>query len=261
MAQRTLYDITNQEFSLFINQMSTALSNSKIDYILVGGVATQLHILDILCRQHGLSITEIAEKYRLQDFIRATNDIDLTLSEETYKNSRNEKEYLDTIVAVFDSFTDEDVFSPDENHVLNYSWTRKGARRPKFGISIDSAHKKCDQIMLNIARKQTDLEDIDTKHYPQFIERHRKLSVPYNPQLTIKTKAMSITDLLAVKIAKSRSKDIMDFKNLVRVMTKNNQKIKWKELSQILLPKDQRNYEIFQRITGQLPPQEFEYIN
>lgn len=236
MAKRELYDLSDEEFAYFLNEVGRSLNEENIPYIFVGGTAIQLQILKRLCNEHGTDISTLSKDKRLQDYIRSTDDIDLALSSEVYAK-RNEIEYASAINKILDSLQKE-LISPSEDHILDYKLIRRGVKRPVFQVSMDGATSDEQLIALNISRKPEDLKNLESNLYQVFVNEGEKITIPYNSRFSLDVKAISTTNLLATKVSHFRGKDTMDIVNLAGLMELNNEELELDKIRELL----QRSY-------------------
>jgi len=115
MAKRALYDLTDEEFAYFVNEVNKGLEREGISHIFVGGTASQIQIAERLCKLHNTDLVTLARDERLQDYLRATDDIDLALATKAY--AQGDTEYAHVINKLLDSLTKE-VISPSEEHIF-----------------------------------------------------------------------------------------------------------------------------------------------
>src|SRR3989338_3737526 len=79
--KRELYTIADEEFVTLLDRAQKVFASNAIPYMLVGGAATQAHIANYLCRKTGQPLLDFVDSpdTRIQDHLRATDDIDATL--------------------------------------------------------------------------------------------------------------------------------------------------------------------------------------
>lgn len=232
MAKRELYDISDEEFAYFLNEIGKSLSKENNQYIFVGGTAVQIHTMKRLCEINKTDISTLSKEKRLQDYLRATDDVDMALSSEIYAG-KNELEYAHIINKVLSSL-EKEVISPSEDHILEYRIIRKGVKRPVFQISVDGEISDEQIIALNINRKPEDLRNLESHLYQTFVSEGNNIVVPYNKNFSLDVRVISPTNLLATKVSKLRPKDTMDIQNLTQLMTENKENIDINKIQGIL---------------------------
>lgn len=240
--KRALYNITDEEFAYFVNEIGKGFDEQTIPYVFVGGTATQMHIIKRLYNIHKQDINTMAEDVRLQDYLRSTDDIDVALSSGVY-NGDNIR-YIEKINK-FQDFLNQEVISPTEEHVVKYESVRKGAKRPVFQIHVDDKTDDEKRIALNISRRPQDLVNLESKFYQFFVDNGKRVEVPYNQNLNINVKVINPIHLLAAKISHFRAKDTMDIHNLVDLMRDNNEQIDFGKIKEILGVNYSANFERF----------------
>ena len=79
--KRQLYDLTDEPFVMFVDRLDEVLKGEEIRYNVVGGVASQAYILDMLSKKHDRPIDGLVryEDVRVQDYLRSTDDVDIAL--------------------------------------------------------------------------------------------------------------------------------------------------------------------------------------
>ncbi len=253
--KREIYNLSDEEFAYFVNEIGRSFDATRIPYIFVGGTAVQLHIIKRLHEKHGADIVTLLRDVRFQDYIRSTDDIDLALSQEVYPEkesitsrevypSRKEVEYAKTINAVLDSLKKE-VVSPSGEHILEYKIARRGVKRPVFSILVDGETSERDSIALNINRKPSDLRNLESSLYQTFVDERERIVVPYNSSFSIDVSVIPLLYLLATKISHFRPKDTMDIHNLADLIRDTKEELDLARLQEILGVDNTRNYDRF----------------
>jgi hypothetical protein len=232
-----VYTLGNEEFAFFVNRAGEILRENSIPHIIVGGIATQAHVLDRLCRHYQRDAVSITsdESLRDQDFLRATDAVDLALRFKEYdalegghssglelKHSSDQphittgKRINDLCDAIVQGGDHGDYLSCTGEHIFTYGLERGGIQRPVFSVLVDRRTRS--PIYLKVSRRPEDLEGLDTKLYNEFIESGVDLEIPYSSNCSLKLRVLRPEHLLAVKIALDRPKDAMDVRNLVHAM-------------------------------------------
>jgi len=253
MVKRALYDLSNEEFALFVDVLGKSFDQEQIDYIYVGGTAVQLHLANLLCKKEGIGLEKLAEDHILQDFLRPTDDVDIALASSVYLDDerQNEVAYLRRINAVLTPITVQTHLSPSGNRLVEYRFARKGAKRPILNVFVDEEWSDGERIMMNISRKPEDLEKLESKFYDRFVELGERVSVPYNAPFTINARVIPITQLLATKASNFRAKDAMDIQNLVELMRGVEVPVDYATIEATLGPENLRNYHKFLTLVGE----------
>lgn len=243
--KRELYDLTDEEFAFFTNHLNDQLNEKKIPYVLVGGTAVQAHVLSRLCSKTGKTLEQIISdpNIRVQDFIRATDDIDIALDSSVVKE-KGDTLFAKEIMDVFDGIKGE-YFSPSEEHIFEYQLIRRGIKRPIFQISVDGETDNEQIISMNVGRYKSDLYNLDSKYYDKFVEEGENILIPYSLNFNLSLRVIRPEHLLASKISKFRAKDTMDMHILADCMTENREKIDLSEIRRLLLPDYEDNYNRF----------------
>jgi len=265
MEKRELYDVSDEEFAYFLNAAHGELGRENMPYIFVGGTAVQLQCAKRLCDIHGVDISTLASEpklqskdvLRLQDHIRATDDVDLALASSVYEQgsssptqesngtvSERDVLFYNRVGRVLDGLQREAI-SPSEEHILDYRIHRRGVKRPVFQVYVDGEGGDEQLIAMNLSRQPSDLKSLEDVHYDEFVERGETLAIPYNPDFNINARVISPTDLLAAKTAKFRAKDTMDLHSLADLMRANGEEVDVEGMRRILGPEYEHNLQRF----------------
>jgi len=254
-----VYTLTNEEFAYFANKVDESLREREIPHVLVGGIATQAHILDRMCKTHGKDVNRLSldESLRLQDYLRATDAIDFALKFSEYESPSDVEEAHKSTGKKINEFcaslSGED-FSGTGDHIFNYGVSRTGIQKPVFTVSVDGEPKS--EIYLKLSRRPEDLDGLAESFYNPFVEEGVDLEIPYSGDYSLKLRVLKPEHLLAVKIALDRGKDAMDVKNLVYVMREAGELEGKKEkrlvgtLRKILVPGYEKQLQAFGSAVG-----------
>ena len=240
--KRELYDLTDEEFAFFVNNINKQMKNRKISYVLVGGTAVQAHVLHRLCSKTGKNLEQIISdpNIRVQDFIRATDDVDIALDSSIVRK-KGDTYFAREIMGVFNGLKGE-YFSPSEEHIFEYQLSRKGIKRPIFQIYVDGETDNEQVISMNVGRHEKDLYNLDSKYYNKFVAEGQNILIPYSDSFNLNLRVLKPEHLLASKISKFRAKDTMDIHILADCMEERKEKINLSEIKELLFPNYEDNY-------------------
>jgi hypothetical protein len=250
--KRQIYDLTDEEFGFFANHIGRTLANRDINHLFVGGTAVQAHILSALCKKYNCTIEDLVlrDNPRLQDCIRATDDIDMIWNipgsdEDGIKRASS------TIFNVLDSLEGE-YLSPSNNHLLKYNLQRKGIKKPIFYVEKDGRVDRDASISLNISRDRKDLLNLDEKYHNLFLEDAVNLAIPFSSETGYHLQLRTINPnyLLATKISNFRAKDVMDLQNLTQAFRDSGFKIDYERIKDILTDIKADNFEKYISLVG-----------
>ncbi len=230
-----VYTLGNEEFAFFVARAGEVLKEKSIPYAIVGGIATQAHILDRLCRHSERNVASLVkdENMRDQDYLRATDAVDVALrfleydslrglSGDRLTNARNQAHLTtgskinDFCNGIVHGGDNGDYLSSTGDHVFGYGFERTGFQKPIFSVMVDRTSRS--PIFMKISRRPEDLEALDTDFYNKFVDEAVDLSIPFDDGFSLDLKVIRPEHLLAVKIALDRPKDAMDVRNLVYAM-------------------------------------------
>lgn len=220
--KRPLYTIAHEEFATLLDRTHKAFNEAGIELALVGGVAVQTHVAHALTRQHSAPLLTLfhQERIRLQDHLRATDDVDIALripvdpfiQEPRDKDMREAQKILGAV----DAIKGEGVhFSPGGEHLAYINLIRRGHSRPQFLLGLDAEGTRDKIASFNLYRGPAELDNADlkafeAKTYGGAMDRAVVIPLSYAPGVTLPLRVKSAPDLLAVKIARGRPKDIGD---------------------------------------------------
>lgn len=243
--KRELYDLSDEEFAYFVDNLNKQMNEKEIPYILVGGTAVQAHVFKRLCAKTGKNLEQIIADptIRIQDFVRATDDIDLAIDSSIVR-TKGDTVFAKEIMSVFDGLKGEYI-SPSEEHIFEYQLTRRGVKRPVFQIYVDEETDDEQLIAMNVGRYKSDLNSLDSKYYDKFVNQGQEISIPYNSNFNINLRVIKPEHLLASKISKFRAKDTMDLHTLADCIVESKEKINLGEVREILSPDYIDNYNRF----------------
>ena len=140
-----------------------------------------------------------------------------------------------------------EAISPNGESVIEVRLARVGAHRPTYRVYVDGRGSEEEVIAMNVGRNPANgnVRGIDEKWYDEFIRQSQQIEVPYNGNFHIVMNVPRLEHLIASKIAGSRGKDLMDIKNLIDLSARSKIKIDTHEISKVLLPAYERNYNRF----------------
>lgn len=242
--KHALYNLTDEQFAFFVDKIGVDLDGRDIPHIFVGGTAVQAHVLSRLTKKYEQPMDSLEGSVRVQDYIRSTDDVDLALrfpeDMPDTEVGRKIKDFCESIPGEYIPGT--------ENHIIAYTLERMGLKRPVFGVSVDD--KSGEPISMNISKKPSDLNKLNTKYYNVFLEEGQELDLPFSEDYSFRVRVPRVEHVLATKISNFRAKDAMDLKNLVSVVEDVGESINLGEVRSILGPENTRKYEQFESLMG-----------
>ncbi len=223
--KRPVYDLTDDEFATLLVRTHDCFSNAGIPYMFVGGVAIQAHNAFYLTNSHRKPLKELTKdpSFRVQDFFRATDDVDITLK----KGSEcSDIDFAKRILGVLAEISEEhDYLSPTDSHVITIVPYRTGVARPIFNLGKDvKSGERLDPervVSFNIYQGPKPIgdkvsSDFEGVHYDEFLERAVICEIPYGNTSKLVLRVKKPEDLLATKIVRGRDKDWTDILSLYR---------------------------------------------
>ena len=251
MGKRQVFTIADEDFIHFLSRIDNSFKEEGINYALVGGVANQAYIAKSLCARHNADLATLAfdSDVRLQDHLRATDDVDMILS----MNSPDEIATAHRIYGVLDKIVGEGEFiSPTGNHIVYVNLKRKGHSKPQFILGVDNP----DQyrlVALNLNRNPRKnihdpaLVEFETAYFNEFMGSKQEVEIPYTPSFNAKLSVISPAALLATKIARKRPKDIMDAYTLVNHFKESGMQVPYDEVEKLLKGRGELLFQRYER--------------
>ena len=245
-----IYTLADEDFITLLERTHNAFNELRIPFMFVGGVATQTHITNYLC-QSAKTLSELVDSpdFRLQDYLRATDDVDITLD-------KNEFRQVDLIKKIFEAYKliqgENGLFvSPSENHLVAIMLDRHGAKRPVFKLGIDKEPEAValdsDRLVsLNFykgpedtnTRWSSEIRDFERRYYYDFMNRGVDVKIPYCPGKNITLRVKKAEDLLATKLVRGRPKDWDDILALTQYSAEAGKPIDYNEVGRLLTSED-----------------------
>lgn len=269
--KRPLFNIADEEFMTLLERTKEGFDREGIDYMLVGGVATQIHVAKALCDVYEENLVDLAGsgKLRLQDHLRSTDDIDMALRiDDSDQDEKKEINVARRIYKVLDYIVGEgDFISPSGEHIVSINLVRRAHVRPQFQLGIDDAISLDKIASFNLFRgpvklHNTALSEFEDRFYDVFIDRAMNVRLPYSKDGDIEFRVKRPEDLLATKIALGRPKDINDALSIVRHLRDANRSVDYEAVAEVLCSKDPKyhcqsenlcnRYEKFRELEGTL---------
>jgi hypothetical protein len=249
--KRPLYTIADEEFATLLDRADAAFKDKGIKYMLVGGVATQAHIINYLCKEDKKLIDFInSPDFRLQDHLRATDDIDITLNPRKNGEEYDKVAFAGKIYGVLENIVGkEGIFmSPTENHLVSLSLERKGIARPVFRLGLDD-NKDSEKITsFNFykgaadtnERWGKDIQEFENRFYFQVMDRAEDVKIPFCQNKDIILKVEKAEDLIATKLVRGREKDWNDILSLINHSESAGKPIDYEIIREMLCGADPR---------------------
>lgn len=227
--KRALYDLTDEEFALLVDRMVISLDQSVIPFMFVGGIASQTYIASALCKKYRKNLLELAESndFRVQDYLRATDDLDITLDPRKIQGEQGEITFNQKILdALKNVVSDGGVYtSLSGNHLVNIAIERMGLKRPVFRLGLDTDAndpEKTSSVNFYSGPEDTnnrwsgDVISFEKQHYFDFMKDVQRVSIPYASGRSLIVPVKKLEHLIATKIVRSREKDWSDVIGLTK---------------------------------------------
>lgn len=240
--KRQLYDLTDPAMFMFVDRIGKVLKEEGIPHNVVGGLAVQSYMLDMFSKKYNCSINDLVKNpdFRVQDYVRSTDDIDLALGIDGDDATK-----INKITRFLPKLDFEDI-DPNEEAIIALKLLRKGAYRSTFLVVNDGVTSDENIIAMNISRGQEgDLHKLSHIWYNAFLENSQRLSLQYNDKHSTSVQVPKLEHLLSNKIAASRAKDLMDCSNLVTLLKDRKVQLDFEEMGRVLMPVYQDNFQSF----------------
>ena len=245
-----------------------------IPYMFVGGVANQAHIAKFLCDYYKDNLLGLvkSQKIRVQDHLRATDDVDIVTRfryvEDSAESRIREIDDAKKIFSVLDYIVeDEEYFSPSEENIVKIILNKRGHVRPTFRLGINDVVDSDKIASFNIYKGPKDLKngilkEFEDRFYDIFLNGAVNVDLPYSDKGNITLRVKDKDHLLATKIARGRPKDINDALSLIKYGKLVDQEPRYPIVENILCCEDQRyhvkseelckRYEAFRKLADTL---------
>ncbi len=252
--KKEIYSLADEEFVTLLDRTHRAFEKNAVPYMLVGGVAIQAHIIQYLCKT-GKTLLDLIKdpNFRMQDHLRATDDIDITLKgngEDEIAFANRLYNVLDDIVGKKEGEEEGVFFSPTRNHLISIALSRKGLSRPIFRLGVDKEPDPESIVSFNLYKGAKDtnerwgqeIRDFESKFYYVFMDRAMEVEVPYcsGQEEKINLRVKKPEDLIATKLIRGRPKDINDILSLANHSEEAEMPIDYDAVRDILCSNDPR---------------------
>jgi len=236
--KRSLYNLTDEPFAMFVNRVGKCLRDEKIEHNIVGGVAVQAYMLKFLIRDRDIVSFLDNQNVRIQDYLRNTDDVDISLNLQADDNEKRRK-----IEEILPQLEFEDI-SPTESYIVGVKMERRGVSRPTFRFYVNGNKESYEEIVsMNISRNQRgDLHKLDDSWNKEFLNQSTKITIPYCRNFELEVNVPTLEHLLASKISLSRAKDRMDIKNLSQAVKNSGIELDFGRIEDVLLPYNEDDY-------------------
>jgi len=222
--EKGLFTLAQQDFALFLNRLARGLNNEHIEYILVGGIAVQAHVANALTTQYKNPLLDLegkVENLRLQDNFRATDDVNICLREGNIQDAKKVLIALEYVVKE----SDGTFYSPDEKGIVEIEQLRASHVNADFSLTMDGKNKRKLQVRFHRnerkAKTAGDLSELPEKLYEELFDNQIPLNILYHAgseedeTKRLYLKVASPEDLIFIKLAQGRPKDIADITSLL----------------------------------------------
>lgn len=245
--KRALYSLDDEEFITLLERTDQVLRGRNLPYMFVGGVATQAHIVKYLCKKkEGTTLYDLSHDhdFRIQDHLRATDDIDITLDPRAISDNILDVRVSQEVIDSLKEIEGNGVYtSPTGNHLVSIKLERSGAKRPIFRLGLDEEADSPDsEVSFNLYygpkdtnnRWPQEMVDFERANYFGFFDTAESISIPFCPGKNIDLRVKGVEQLLATKIARAREKDWTDLLLLYRHSNEAGQPVDLAEIKRLL---------------------------
>lgn len=247
--KRALYSLDDEEFITFLGRTQDVLSQHEIPYAFVGGVASQAHIASALCKQNKRTLSEMSHSsdIRIQDYLRATDDVDITLDLRKFGNDPQDVLVTQRVVNAVKDIADDEIYSSPLQNVVAIKLERLGAKRPTFRLGLnEDADSPDSELSLNFyygpqdtnARWSPQMIEFENIHYYPFFDSAQTIAIPYGETSVIPLRVKGLEALLATKIARARPKDWADIMSIYQYNTQAGVPVNVSEVERLLCSPD-----------------------
>jgi len=250
--KRALYSLDDEEFMTLLGRTDDVLRRRNIPYMFVGGVATQAHIANYLCKTKGTTLYDLANspEFRVPDHLRATDDVDITLDPRKISKDPSDVKIYSEIIDVLKEIEGDDIYaSPSGNHVVAIKVERLGKKRPVFRLGLDKEADSPDsEVSFNLYygpgdtnnRWPVEMVDFERQNYFSFFDTSKRIAIPFSHERNVEINVKGVEQLLATKIARAREKDWTDMLLLHKHANESGEPLDIERIGEILCAADSR---------------------
>lgn len=250
--KRALYSLDDEEFTTLLERTDQVLRSRNIPYMFVGGVGTQAHIANCLCKKQGATLCDLANsaEFRIQDHLRATDDADITLDMRKISGDPSDLKIYQEIADMLHAIEGDGYYtSPSGNHLVSIRLERSGKKRPVFRLGLDREGDSHDtEVALNLyygpedtnERWPREMVEFEARNYFEFFNTLKRISIPFSSERNVDINVKGIEQLLATKIARGRPKDWSDLVLLYEHCREACSPVDLAEVEKILTARDSR---------------------
>lgn len=261
--KRALYSIDDEEFMTLLERTDEVLRAKSIPYLIVGGVASQAHIVNYICqKEKGTTLYDLSHSndFRVQDHFRATDDIDITLDTRKISEDSSNVEIPREVMNALGQIEGDGIYtSSTGDHLVAIKLERQGIKRPIFRLGFDKEADSPDsEISFNLYygpydtnnRWSREMIDFENANYFDFFETGKRLSLPVFQERKVELNVKGVEELIATKIARAREKDWTDVLLLYRHSNEANQPIDISKIEKLLCAEDQKYHTVNETLTS-----------
>lgn len=249
--KRALYSLDDEEFITFLGRTQEVLSHHEIPYMFVGGVASQAHIAGGLSKQMNRTLSEMSHSsdIRIQDYLRATDDVDITLDLRKFGDNPQDVLVSQRVVNAVKEIAGDELYSSPLQNVVSIKLERLGAKRPTFRLGLNEDADSPDrELSLNFyyspqdtnTRWSPQMIEFENAHYYPFFDSAQTIAIPYADNSVIPLRVKGLEALLATKIARARPKDWADIMAIYQYNTKAGVPVNMQEIERLLCSPDSK---------------------
>ncbi len=208
--------LIDEEFAYLAVRACQEFDKVGMKHAVVGNVAVQAQILNMMSRQTGLPVQALHGTYDLSDYLRPTSDVDIAILPEINESANDITRKILHVRNVLNGIKDD--VSGSEQFLFGYHLIRPGTKRNDFQACVDG---DCQGIVgVKLLTSSKDLDNFDSDFYQEMIKGAYHIKLPYSSNgYALEFRAVSPKDLLLVKGVQARPKDDMDVGALAEAMS------------------------------------------
>ena len=216
-----LYSLLDEEFYAGLMIVTNKFRDVGLNPVLVGGTATQAHILDLLSEHGKRSIDDLVKKGEVsaREEIRPTDVYDMWCL-------GADREVIRKAVDSLDNYPVE--ISPD--HSYHTDVMRNGEKRPIIRVIGYGSEAT---VRLNLLLKPKDLERLDPRWAEYFVKGAKQVDLKYG-KVHLRTMVTRPEHLVAANLSRNSPNDLHDIHALINTMESKGVEFDYHEVKKVL---------------------------
>ena len=233
------YTLVDEEFARFASIVNRELGLKNIQHVIVGNVAVQAHVLNLMSKRLKTSIPELARSQELSAYLRPTSTLDVAI----LPQDGVERKVIEAQEKMAECTLDF-----DGNRMFDYRLSRSGAKRATFGVE-DLGHST-QSVALKLIYGANDMNGFGLPFYGDSVQDVRNITLPFGKDRDLPLKVMAPLYLFAAKTDRLEPQDLGDIGSLAFALNRFGKGVNQAELRTLLGEQYRANFEVIERSLG-----------